>query len=256
LGGLWFKNTRLYALVCKGSQAAVVMLDIAPDLRDPATTALTLTYLDMRASNAQAVVSYESVTNRTRITLPYAVTSGTLAVVQAPGGVGGVGLSGGALPSWPEGYVIPRAADQTGTLNANQFFLQGDWSACPMFFGYPYKARHGLTRLYALSQDGTPLRSGRLSLRRLAIDLAKTGYLRVEVTAKGRPTRTYEFNGYRYDDPASAYDSPPSAEGVFQVPLMGENDQTYIEFVNDSHTGHQVLGYEWRGEFNPKARRL
>lgn len=256
LGGMWFKNTRLYALACQAGKAVVVMADLAPNLLDPDPSATTLTYLDLRCSEAQAVVSYEWVTNRTRVTLPFPVTSGTRAAVRAPGGSGGEGISGGALPVQPEGALAPWADDQTGALNAYQFFLKGDWSACPLFFGQLYTSRHGLTRFFALAQDGTPLRSGRLSLRRLAIDLARTSFLRVEVTAKGRSTRSYTFTGYRYDDPGSSYDHPPLADAVFEVPLMGENSQTSIEFVNDSHMGHQVLGFEWRGEFNPKARRL
>ena len=256
LGGQWFVNTRLYALVCQGSQAVVVMTDLAPDLRDPDPSSLTLTYLDLRCSETQVVVAYEHATARTRVTLPCPVTSGTKAVVRAPGGVGGFSVNGGPLPTAPEGLLVPLAADQSGTANANQLFLAGDWSACALFLGQTYTARHGLTRFYALAQDGTPLRSGRLSLRRLSIDLAKTGYLRVEVTPRGRPIRTYTFSGYRYDDPDSGYDEPPNSDAVFDVPLLGQNDQTYIEFINDSHQGHQVLGFEWRGEFNPKARRL
>lgn len=256
LGGLWFKNTRLYALVCKAGVASVVMADLAPDLRDPDPSAVTLTYLDMRASEAQATVSYEWVTDRTRVTLPYPVTAHTMAVVRAPGGIGGDGLSGGSPPFNPEGLIVPLADDQTGTLNARQFFLAGDWSSAPLFFGHAYASRQGLTRIFALAQDGTPLRSGRLSLRRLAVDLSRTSYLRVEVQAKGRTMRTYTFTGYRYDDPATSLDEPAVVDAVFTVPLLSESAQTYIELVNDSPSGHQVLGYEWRGEFNPKARRL
>ena len=250
LGGMWFKNTKRYALVCGAGYAAIVMTDFAPATLDPDASSTILTYLDMRVSETQVSISYNATTDITTVTLPYATTASTIATVRAPGGFGGDSLGGAPLPLAPEGYRIPSTA--TG----NQLLLAGNWATCPMFFGHLYTSIHGLTRFYALAQDGTPLRSGRLSLRKLSLDLAATGYLRVEVTATGRPVRAYEFGGYRYDDPSSFYDKPPLSTGVFPIPLMGENEQTTIQFIGDSHFGFQVLGFEWRGELNLRAQRL
>lgn len=255
LGGSFFKNTQLFALVCGDGYAGVVMADLAPNLLDPDPSARILTHLDFRVSHEQVDIAYEEVDGWTRVVLPYERTDALRVTVQAPGGQGGVPYSGTELPEVPEGYRILPLEDQSEAAS-NEVLLPGDWSDCPLWFGFAYEARHEPTRFYPLTEDGTPLRSGRLSIRRLAIDLVDTGYLRVEVTVRGRGTRSYEFEGGRYDDPATVFDQVNLATTTFTVPIHAESEQVDIALINDSHLPSQVIGMEWRGEFNPKARRL
>lgn len=255
LGGMFFVNTRLYALACEGSSAGVVMADLAPNLLDPDTNSRILTRLDFRLTEAQVARTYEADENVTRVVLPYDRTDGLRCTVRSPGGPGGTGLGGNPIPERPEGFFVRPLTDQSDA-GDNEVLLPGDWTECPMWFGFAYTARHRPTRFYAITKDGTPLRSGRLSLRRLAIDLVDTAYLRVEVGARGRIVRSYAFEGNRYDDPASSYDQVGLSTTTFRVPLLVENDQATIDLINDSHLPSQVIGMEWSGEFNPKAGRL
>jgi hypothetical protein len=255
LGGMFFVNTQLWAMVCKDGYAGVVVADFAPDILDPAASSRLLTRLDFRIDETQVQLTYEGASARTRVVLPYARTADLRVSVRAPGGQGGLPFSGTDLPDYPEGFLVTPLADQTAA-GANEVLLPGDWTACPLFFGYAYTARYRPTRFYALAQDGTPLRSGRLGVRSLTIDLSETGYLKVTVTAQGRLPRSYTFEGQRYDDPLSAYGQVGLATTAFRVPVMTESDQLTIDILNDSHLPSQVLGFEWRGEFNPKAQRL
>lgn len=256
LGGMFFVNTRLYLLACSSEgYAGVVVADIAPNLLDPDASSRILTRLDFRVMETQVDMTYEASDNRTRMVLPYLRTDELRVAVRAPGGQGGTPYSGSDLPEVPEGYLAPQLADQSDAAD-NEVLLAGDWTGCPLWAGFAYRMRYRPSRFYALAQDGTPLRSGRLSLRRLAIDLVDTAYLRVEVTARGRGVRSYAFEGYRYDDPASIYDMVPLSTTTFNVPLFVENDQATIDLINDSHLPSQIIGSEWRGEFNPKALRL
>lgn len=258
LAGMFFNNTRLYCLVSNGDQAHLVMADLAPDLLDEDSTVMT-THLDFRAKEDQVDMVYDSVTDRTLVTLPFdrGDTEGFLQVaVRAPGGVGGPALTEAGAEEVPEGFLAQVIWSESIVEDPDQVVLNGDWTNCALWFGYKYSARHKLSRIYAMGGDGRPIRSGRLSIRKLSCDMANTGYFRAEVTATGRPTRSYTFEGYRYDDPTSIYNVPPDATFVFKVPVGTENEQASIMFINDSHFPSKLLGFEWTGELNTKSTRI
>jgi hypothetical protein len=254
LGGMFFRNTKLYVLACKDGFSSIAMADLSPALRDPGSSNI-LTTLDFRASEVQVDRSYSSTTNLTTLTLPFARTNAVQVSVRAPGGPGGEYLSDGSLSAQPEGFLIPVALDQSAA-GDDQILLEGDWTGCPLWVGFRYAARWRPTRLYAITQDGTPLRSGRLGLRRLIADVAETSYVRCEVTVGTRPPKATEMTGYSWDAPNSLYDKPPFYTGPFKVALHGESEQTTIDFINDQHLGMSLLGFEWRGELNLKASKL
>lgn len=256
LGGMWFRNTRMYLLACRDGEAHLAMADLAPDLLDDEPSARILTHLDFRLTEGQVGLYYDRDTDRTTVTLPFSYSDQVRVVSRAPGGVGGPRYTLDGPGPAPEGFPADINAAATAAAQPNQVVLIGDWTQCPLWIGFQYSMRIRLSRFYALGQDSQPIRSGRLSLRRLALDIADTGYLRVEVTAKGRGTRSYAFEGYRLDDPDSVYNQVPAATTVFRVPLMGENEQITIDLINDSHFPSKVLGYEWRGELNQKATRI
>lgn len=251
LGGMVFKNTRLYLLLVDSHNVAHVgMLDTAPGILDPDSSVMT-TRLDMRMTEAQVTLTYDSDTDTTACVFPYPITQDAVRVVsRAPGGTGGPNIRHTPLPA-PEGYnaVVLSATTFQAT-------LKGKWTECPLWCGLKYTFRIQLSRIYAMGQDERPMRSGRLQLRKLVVDFANTGYFKVLVTSRGRAVRTYEFTGYKLDDPQSIWNAPPNVTQSFSVPIMCENEQTTIEIVNDTHFPCAILGYEWTGEFNPKASRL
>jgi hypothetical protein len=199
----------------------------------------------MRASEAQCAEVYNAGTDRTTITLPYDRSDSTKLVVRAPGTV-----------DFSEGYVPNVDAAASAAAGADKLVVGGDFTAVPYYVGHTYESRYNLSRLYALDEKNKPVRSGRLQIRRIALDLANTGYIRAEVRSAGRDLRSYEFFGLRFDDPASLFDTAPNATTRWGFPVMAENEQVEISLVNDTPFGFGVLGYEWVGEMNPKSRRM
>lgn len=256
LGGMFFKNTLLYVLACKGGAAHLLRADISPDVLDDDAAATMLTHLDMRMKEDQVLIAYSALTDRTILTLPFDRTDDIRVVSRAPGGVGGPSLTEDGPIAAPEGFPADVLLDESALEADNEVVLLGDWTACPLWIGFKYTSRITLSRFYVLGQDDRPLRSGRLALDRMAVDVADTGYLRAEVTIGGRAVRNYEFTGYQYDNPDSVYNQPPSVTKVFKFPLGGENESVSIDLVNDSHFPSKVLGYEWRGRISPKASRV
>lgn len=255
LGGMYFKNTELYVLACYDDTAHLLRLDLAPDVLDTDSDRL-LTRLDFRLDETQVQLSFDSITDTTLVTMPYEWMDETRVTVRAPGGVGGRALMMGPLPEVPEGLQANVNLEATDLVPLDQFVLDGDWTQAALFIGFKYEAKWTLSRYYVMGSDNRPLRSNRQQLRRLTLDLAKTGYVKVRVTAKGRTPREYVFEGVRLDDPESFYDRAASATIPFTIPLMSNTESTLIEVINDTHFGHGVLGLEWRVEVNEKAKRV
>lgn len=239
LGGMFFRGntTTLYLLACKGGVAHVLKCELAPETFDPGSTRL-LTRLDMRAPEYPPLLSYDPGTNLTVFAVPGG-SAETVVTVRAPG-----------TDDYPEGMRVEGVTYDAG---GGLVVIPGDWSDVPLYFGLLYEARWDLSPIYRIGQDNRVDRSGRLQLRRLAVDYVDTGYLRVEVSVRGRETRQVSFEGLVLNDPDSAADQAPSASGVLSVGIAGRNEETDIYFVNDSHFGSRVPGFTWYAEFTPRS---
>lgn len=244
LGGAFFINTTLYVVACAAGAAHLLKLDLSPGLLDPDAASTIKTYLDLRASEAQAPGVYSAITDRTTITLPYLRDDGTALVVRAPG-LGDLG----------EGFVPEVDLPASVLAGTNKLVVVGDLSATPYFVGHKYASIYDLSTIYALDPANKPLRNGRTQLRKLILDLANTGYLRAEVRAGGRDVQVTEFFGILADTPGSGTDLAPNATIRWPFPVQAENEQCRIRLVNDSPFGSTLLGYEWTAEFNPRSRR-
>ena len=249
LGGAVFDNTRLYALLCTDTEAHLVVMDTSPDPLDEDSES-GFTHLDLRLDESQVTLAYDSLTDETTITLPYLSAETIRVAVRAPGGVGGP-LIDGARAELTEGHLA-----QINDLSTYDVVVYGDYTTVPFYVGHSYTKLWRLSNIYPSTSEDQPILSGRASLRRLRFNLADTGYLRVEVTARGRPTRAYEFSGVGADDPGSAVDMLPNAEATFSVPVLCRNDQVTIDVINDTHLRSKVLGFEWVCELNPKATKI
>lgn len=249
LGGLLYDNTRLYALLCRSGVAHLVVMDTSPDPLDE-DSENAFTHLDMRLTEAQVTMAYNATTDETTVTLPYLAEVTVQLAVRAPGGVGGP-IIGGVVEELIEGFLA-----QVNSRAGNNLVVYGDYRDVPFYVGHAYRSLWRLSPIYPSTSEDQPILSGRSSLRRLRFNLADTGYLRVEVTARGRPTRSYAFNGISADDPGSMFDLLPDATVTFSVPVLCRNDQATIDVINDTHLRSKVLGFEWVVELNPKATKI
>jgi hypothetical protein len=246
LGGIFFKMSILYVILVDASGAAhYVQADVAPDMTDSGGTLQT--YLDLRLTDGQ-VTSTTYINGQTTFTLPIPVTTGLMVTRRTPPASGATGNA-----AYPEAYVCQIASQTSTTVTLN-----GDWRSVPLWFGYPFASYFIPTQWYFLDQNGKPVHTGRLSMRRLDVDVSYAGYLRTEVRIKGRGRRKYVFEGVYLDDPETPMDSSPDGPETttLKVPLGGSSQDTRVKFISDTHLGFKMVGYEWHGDFNPKARRV
>lgn len=242
LAGYYFKATILYALlVSSTSNFHWVTLDVAPGQIDDGANATLLTYLDLRAKDtACSSITYSAGTGNTTCTLPIPVTAGIVAACRTPAG------------THPEGY-LPAIVSHTTT----QVVLQGDWRNVPLWFGYTFNSKVVQSKWYKRGQDERPEHAGRLSLKKMRLDLANFGNLVATVSIAGRADRVSTFEGYWMNDPETVLDAPPGKKTVtLPVSIGGDAEETAVTLSNSTHLGFKLLGIEWQADWNPSARRI
>jgi hypothetical protein len=156
-----------------------------------------------------------------------------------------------AQGSWPETYIPPIvSATSTGLV------LKGNFTAVPMWFGVMFASSFQPTEWFYRDQQGKPQHDGRLSAKKLKVDLKGYSYLRAQVAKKGRTTKSYAFESMLQDDPWTPLDAPPSEETfVMKVPLGCSSKDVQVVFVSDQWLDFQMPGYEFRGDWNPRGSR-
>lgn len=244
LAGFYFKSTVLYALlVDSSSNYHWATLDVSPGTIDDGAAAAILTNWDMRVKDTSCTgIAYSAATNQTTYTLPYPVAASIQASVRAPLVVNG----------YPEGY-LPQIASHTTTT----VVLKGNWTAYSLWFGYPYNSQIVQSKWYYRGQDQRPQHAGRLSLKKMRLDLANFGGLSALVQIDGRADRTMNWSGLYMNDPQTPFNLAPSkATQTLSVPIGGNAEETTITLSNNTHLGFRLLGIEWQADWNPSARRV
>lgn len=244
IGGFYIKGRILYAAIADpvGNLHGATM-DLTPNRLDPSGTLQT--HLDMRVTNAQCTVAFTASSSggSTLFTLPIRNSGNIVAAVRGPGSA-----------NYPEGYFPTISAFNSGSVT-----LPGDWRGIPLWFGYLYSSFFIPTTFYKMGQDQKPEMSGRLTIKRLHANVSTFGYLRAEVSVVGRATRLVAADGMTLgsaDIPLNAGNVDIRNVATFPVPVGGKNEDVSIKFVNDSHLGFKFTGFEWIGQFTPRATRV
>lgn len=238
LAGLLARGTIFHFLLRQTSNNSLHLayVDISPQRLD-ANNGTIFTHWDMRLTEADMVSRvYDPVLNRTTI------TSGA---TQPPiSGLTRVSARAGASV-FPEGY--PAAI--VSTPSATQIVLQGDWSTQTFYIGYSYTYTWQLSTIYVRGQDQRPLHSTKLNLRSIEFDLDRSSQLQVTTLNGLRSTKVYNLS-------ANVFGSPGMFTGRWRVPMGAENEKLTVTVTSDAFLPGRVLGYEWFGEFDSKARRV
>ena len=105
------------------------------------------------------------------------------------------------------------------------------------------------------SGDKNTITTGRLQLRYLTFQVAKTAYFRVEVTPLGRATFTKTFNGRVVGSGSTIIGMVPLYNGKVRVPIMSRSDRVEITIVHDSPLPMNILNMEWEGLYTNRSQR-
>jgi len=203
--------------------------------------------LDRKITDADFyALLYDPIADVTRITLPYRLY-GTPTTIVTPGG--------NAAP----GTVI--AVEDSGVLGGRTWIdLLGDQTSESFIVGEAFEFRYTFSRFYireAADEEGeTVVDSGRLQLRRLALQYADSGYFRVEVRPRNRPSYAYPFTARILGSSKNVLAEESLETGRFMIPIMARNYDVEIDIVNDTPLPCYILSAEWEGFYQSRAQRL
>lgn len=250
--GGFFVNTSFYCFVLRAGVIHILFMDTADGVTDTASDYLT--HLDFRVDTSSGALSrvFNAGADTTTLTLPYFPATIPTVVTGPTGGPAGPTIGGAPLPTAPG----ELAEVMSWSALSRDVTLRGDWTQVPFVVGENYTGNWTLSPIYYRDPQGRPNRTGRLILRRIQFDLERTAYLKVRVTAGGRPPVDYTFESSLPDTPGADYNRVNLYTGPWSVPIGASSEETTVEVLMDLWAPANVLGYTWEGEINPKAQRM
>jgi len=235
-----FIESVLYVVSQRSDGVYLEKLNVAPKQVDVNSTYLT--HLDRRVQNNTSGVSvnYNSSTDETTWTLPYAV-SDTMQVVTRDSTVG-----------LKEGIVIP-VIQQTGSTVK----VKGKYDTEDVFIGQKYEMRYTFSHQFIRQQTSNGSEQvvveGRLQLRSWTILFEDTGFFIVEVMPKYRNTSRYKFTGSVLGSGNNLIGVIPLEDGSYTFLVQSKNDQVQIDLVNDTFLPCHFLSAEWEGLYSKRS---
>ena len=198
-------------------------------------------HLDRRTSDAQ-VQSLHFNGTHTSFVLPY--TPANMADVVLVAREGNATAKAGALiPFTHDGITLTVRGKLT------KFFV-----------GVRYSLRYVLSPLLVRQQasGGGQIANteGRIQLRRALVNYADSGYFRAEVTPSRRDTYTYRFTGRVIGSGRNLIGRSAIETGSFTFPIMANNMQVDIVFVNDTHLPSRLLNIDWEALYTVRTQRM
>ena len=229
-----FINSTMYAVIQRADGIYLEKMN----LQEGFTTS-GFTYELLLDRQVTLTGAYNSVTNVTTFTLPYA-DAGEFSVIKGPTW----STNGGARVSVTRGI-------STSTVEAT-----GDFSAAPCIVGRNYEMRYRFSEQHVRDQKGVAVQSANLALRNMSISYADSGFFQVEVTPRGRDKYTYKFTGGVLGDISTTIGQVSIDSGSFKFPVRTKSKGAVIEIVSDNHLPCKLQAAEWVGEYVKQSNRI
>jgi len=192
-------------------------------------------YLDRKVMVTPTIYS-GGVTTLDISTLPYQLIDGTYSILSHGGG------------------VVPAGTYAAGVINTttNTVSFQGNFTGAQCTLGRNYTFTYGVSTLaYKLTTAGSQRSDteGRLQIRKISINYSNTGYLRAEVTPKGRGTVPWIYTGRTLGTTSSTIGAYSLSSGKLIVPVVARNTDVTINLINDSPLPSALVSADWEGYY-------
>jgi hypothetical protein len=238
-----FIENELWILSERAGQAVLEMMSLDAGAADPGLDFVW--HLDQRVDRSQCSVTYNAATNETTIVSPYAVSPGTAQEYSIIGnGTAGYGM----------GQLIPFRWGVAGG-----FVVAGDVRS-GFWLGRNYEFRYKFSTLVIKEEapggGQMTVGEGKIQLRKMTLTYNKSGYFRTLMTPERRSPYTSVFSGRVAGSGNNVIGSPALEAGRFRFGILGQNETTSIEVVNDSPLPSSFLGAEWEALYVIRSRRL
>lgn len=233
-----FIETDLYMVLERSDGTYLVKKQTAPAVVD--TDATYLTHLDMKLNEGSTGLStsYNSGTNQTTITLPYAIDD-TMQVVTR-------NVNANTTIA---GQIIPIVST-----SGSNIVVSGDKTATKFFVGEKYTFEYQFSQQYiqyGQAQSKTAVKEGRLQIRNWTVTYDNTGHFQVEVTPKARDVSTKTFTGAIVG--VGAVNGINLEDGDYTFPVMSRNEGLVVKLTNTEYLPSAFINAEWQGFYNQQS---
>ena len=187
---------------------------------------------------------YDSVNDRTLITVDSPFPDGGLAVFQGP--------------ALRDGVVVEFEWFYDSLLGLDRAYIPGDATGYTLIVGEPFEFYYEFSTLYIRTQTpqgGTVADvRAKLQLRNLQVVYDKSYNFTAQVTPEGRRIYSYNMNGAFLGSPESITDETNLVSGLFRFPITTKNLNTKIVIRDDSVYPLQLLSATWEGIYQKRSR--
>ena len=235
-----FIESALYVVGNKGGQTILALMHFDEGRFDVGQTYVTR--LDYRFAETALTRSYNSGTNQTTITTPYALT--------AP-----VAVKRGST----QGTVLAQVS-----ASGSDIVVTGDHTATDMYVGERYTMTYEFSEpnlKEPTAQGGRiAISGGRLQIKHWLLRYQDSGDFDVKVQPKLAifgSGNTYSYTGRAIGGGgASILGTTTLASGDFRFPVMLKSDRLKVTIESTSHLPCQFLSAEWEGSMHLRSRRV
>lgn len=235
---LWagIKGNILRVLQQRPEGVALLRFNLTPKMVDSIAGATYLTRLDYRVDETQVTgLSYDAGTNLTVFTLPYSPTNLEVNDVRVVLAEAGGDYNRGRV--YPITSVVGPVVTVTGDLTGLKFYC-----------GQRILATRDESEFYVRTERGV-VPFDRLNVGRFSLEVADTGYTRLEVLKDNQVTKRQEFTGRTSGLPLSDTGTPPLGSGSVDIGVDDLSKRARIRIVNDSFLPSywQSASYDYDG---------
>ena len=203
-------------------------------------------YPSTGAASASVTGSYDSGTDVTTFTIPYAPADKTVAVVRFTN---------------DESQGLKLGETETTTLVCTE---KGDWTGADVAFGEPYQFEYEFNTGYAPDKNSSQTRiigqlAGRTQILRWTVNHVDTGAYTVRVKRQNRANDTVvDFRALTLDVANTELDvtSNALANGSIDVPVCSRNDRCSVSVESDSWLPVTITSASWKGVYSDREKAI
>lgn len=238
-----FIDTTCYLVVQRTDGVYLEAMDFEPSKTDANHDFEFM--VDRKITETDTSMVYDSGTNKTTITLPYALDGVPLAVTRSTG-------AGGEKPA---GTLLP-----VSSYAGDQLVLNGDRTAQTFYIGVEFESRYRFSEVVvretSRSGGSVVIETGRLQLLSMTMQFDRTGYFEVHVTPLNRDTRVTKYTARVIGSAKSKVGEVSLEDGKLRVPVRSRADRATVDIVSSSYLPFNMTAAGWEGAFTIKSRRI
>ncbi len=235
-----FIENELFIINERSDGVYLEKINVSPALTD--TNESYLTHLDRKLNNTQITESYNSGTNLTTITLPFAIQN-TMKVV---------GRSGASNKAGQEIATVSQP------LGGTSIIVSGDITAQNFFIGEQYEFKFQFSQQFIQVADTQgsriSVKEGRLQIRNWNVSFNDTGFFTTEVKPVGRDVSTTTYTGTITG--TGLLGTVNLEDGDYTFAVQSENDKLTVTIKNDSHLPSNFINASWQGYYVTASTRV